>query len=211
MLLVLAGNGWMRGVQDTRTPVLIVLFANVLSAIASPVLVYPVGLGLEGSAIANVLAQWVGGSLCVVALRRQHVPSRPQWPVMRRQLVVSRDLVLRAAAFQASYMTAAGVAGRMGAPQLAAHQIGMQLWNFAALLLDSFAIAAQSLVGRLPGWRRRTNGQVHRLAGLPLRTGRRARLRPRHRGRLVADPADLQLRPGRGGAGPRAVAVAGRR
>ena len=147
ILLVLAGNGWMRGVQDTRTPVLIVVFANLLSAIASPLLVYPAGLGLEGSAIANVSAQWVGGSLCILALHRQRVPRRPQWPVMRRQLVVSRDLVLRAAAFQASYMTAAGVAGRMGAPQLAAHQIGMQLWNFAALLLDSFAIAAQSLVG----------------------------------------------------------------
>lgn len=147
VLLVLAGNGWLRGVQDTRTPVLIVVAANVLSAIASPVLVYPFGLGLQGSAIANVAAQWAGGTLCVIALRREKVVNRPQWRVMRTQLVVSRDLVLRASAFQASYMTAAGVAGRMGAAELAAHQIGMQLWNFAALLLDSFAIAAQSLVG----------------------------------------------------------------
>ncbi|QNK82176.1 MATE family efflux transporter [Nakamurella sp. PAMC28650] len=147
VLLVLAGNGWMRGVQDTRTPVRIVVLANMLSAIASPLLVYSVGLGLQGSAIANVGAQWVGGTLCVRALRREHVPVRPQWKVMGRQLVVSRDLVLRASAFQASYMTAAGVAGRMGAAQLAAHQIGMQLWNLTALLLDSFAIAAQSLVG----------------------------------------------------------------
>ena len=147
VLLVLAGNGWLRGVQDTRTPVLIVVAANALSAIASPVLVYPVGLGLAGSAVANVLAQWVGGLCCILALRREHVPSAPQWAVMRRQLVVSRDLVLRASAFQASYLTAAGVAGRMGAAQLAAHQIGMQLWNLTALLLDSFAIAAQSLVG----------------------------------------------------------------
>jgi putative MATE family efflux protein len=73
VLLVLAGNGWLRGVQDTRTPVLIVVAANLLSAIASPVLVYPVGLGLEGSAVANVLAQWVGGICCIVALRREHV------------------------------------------------------------------------------------------------------------------------------------------
>jgi len=147
VLLVLAGNGWLRGVQDTRTPVLIVVSANLISAVASPLLVYPAGLGLKGSAIANVAAQWLGGTLCVLALRREKVPSRPQWPVMRRQLVVSRDLVLRAAAFQVSYLTAAGVAGRMGTSQLAAHQIGMQLWEFVALLLDSFAIAAQSLVG----------------------------------------------------------------
>ncbi|UQX90046.1 MATE family efflux transporter [Jatrophihabitans telluris] len=153
VLLVLAGNGWLRGVQDTRTPVRIVVVANVLSAIASPLLVYPAGLGLAGSAVANVVAQWVGAALCVRALRREHAPLAAHWAVMRKQLVVSRDLVLRAAAFQAAYLTAAGVAGRMGAAQLAAHQIGLQLWEFVALLLDSFAIAAQSLVGAALGGR----------------------------------------------------------
>ncbi len=60
ILLVLAGNGWMRGVQDTRRPVRIVLIANALSAAASPILVYPLGLGLAGSAVANVGAQAIG-------------------------------------------------------------------------------------------------------------------------------------------------------
>ena len=48
VLLVLAGNGWMRGVQDTRRPVVIVLVANGVSAILSPVLVYAAGMGLPG-------------------------------------------------------------------------------------------------------------------------------------------------------------------
>ncbi|HEX8306683.1 MAG TPA: MATE family efflux transporter [Jatrophihabitans sp.] len=151
ILIVLAGNGWLRGVQDTRTPVRIVVVANVLSALASPLLVYPAGLGLTGSAIANVLAQWVGAALCLRAIRAEGVPLAPAWPVMRAQLVVSRDLVIRALAFQAAYLTAAGAAGRMGAAQLAAHQIGLQLWQFIALLLDSFAIAAQALVGAALG------------------------------------------------------------
>jgi putative MATE family efflux protein len=151
ILLVLAGNGWLRGVQDTRTPVKIVVIANVLSAIASPLLVYPAGFGLPGSAIANVLAQWIGAALCGWAIHRERVPAHPHWHVMRKQLMISRDLVLRALAFQAAYLTAAGVAGRMGAAQLAAHQVGLQLWTFIALLLDSFAIAAQSLVGAALG------------------------------------------------------------
>jgi len=151
ILLVLAGNGWLRGVQDTRTPVRIVVVANLLSAIASPLLVYPAGLGLSGSAIANVLAQWLGAALCLRAIRAEGVPLAPDWAVMRSQLVVSRDLVIRALAFQAAYLTAAGAAGRMGAAQLAAHQIGLQLWEFIALLLDSFAIAAQALVGAALG------------------------------------------------------------
>ncbi|MEO6700549.1 MAG: MATE family efflux transporter [Jatrophihabitantaceae bacterium] len=151
VLLVLAGNGWLRGVQETRTPVRIVLLANLLSAIASPLLVYPAGLGLAGSAVANVGAQWLAAALFVRAVRAEQVPSRPQWPVIRAQLVVSRDLVLRSVAFQAAFMVAAGVAGRMGSAELAAHQIGLQLWQFVALLLDSFAIAAQSLIGAALG------------------------------------------------------------
>jgi putative MATE family efflux protein len=152
VLLVLAGNGWMRGVQRTREPVWIVIAANALSAVASPLLVYPAGLGLEGSAIANVGAQVVGAGLFVRALHRAAAGKvRPDRAVMRAQVLVGRDLILRAAAFQVAFLTAAAAASRMGTAQIAAHQIGLQLWEFTALLLDSFAIAAQSLVGAALG------------------------------------------------------------
>ncbi|MCU1657548.1 MAG: family efflux transporter [Pseudonocardiales bacterium] len=151
VLLVLAGNGWMRGVQRTREPVRIVLIANVLSAVASPLLVYSAGLGLEGSAIANVAAQAVGGVLFLRSLRRAAGSLKPDPAIMRAQAVVGRDLIVRAAAFQVAFLSAAGVAARMGTAQIAAHQIGLQLWEFTALLLDSFAIAAQSLVGAALG------------------------------------------------------------
>ena len=151
VLLVLAGNGWMRGVQRTREPVWIVLAANAASALACPLLVYPAGLGLEGSAIANVVAQVVGAALFLRVLHRAAGGLRPDRTVMRAQLVVGRDLILRSAAFQVAFLTAAGVASRMGTAQVGAHQIGLQLWEFTALLLDSFAIAAQSLVGAALG------------------------------------------------------------
>lgn len=167
VLLVLAGNGWMRGVQRTGTPVRIVVVANAISVVLSPLLVYPLGLGLRGSAVANVAAQVVGGALFVGALRREDVSLRPQVRIMVRQLTVGRDLVLRSLGFQVAFLTAAGVAARMGAAQLAAHQVGLQLWEFVALLLDSLAIAAQSLVGAAlgaasPGAARRTAWQVAR-------------------------------------------------
>jgi putative MATE family efflux protein len=151
VLLVLAGNGWMRGVQRTREPVLIVLSANVVSAALSPVLVYPVGWGLEGSAVANVAAQVVGAGLFLRAVGRAAPSLRPNRTVMRAQVLVGRDLILRSAAFQVAFLSAAAVAARMGTAQIAAHQIGLQLWEFTALLLDSFAIAAQSLVGAALG------------------------------------------------------------
>jgi putative MATE family efflux protein len=151
VLLVLAGNGWMRGVQRTREPVVIVLAANVLSAALSPLLVYGADMGLAGSAVANLVAQAVGGALFLRALRRAGAPMRFEWATMRAQLVVGRDLILRSAAFQVAFLSAAAVAARMGTAQIAAHQIGLQLWEFTALLLDAFAIAAQSLVGAALG------------------------------------------------------------
>ncbi len=151
ILLVLAGNGWMRGVQDTRSPVRIVLAANALSAVASPVLVYPCHLGLTGSAIANVAAQAVGAALFVRTLGAESAHRRPEWTTMRAQLTVGRDLILRQVGFQVAFLSAAGVAARMGTAQVGAHQIALQLWEFTALLLDSFAIAAQSLVGAALG------------------------------------------------------------
>jgi putative MATE family efflux protein len=151
VLLVLAGNGWMRGVQRTREPIVIVLVANGISALASPLLVYPAGLGLRGSAVANVAAQVVGAVLFVRALRRAAGRLRPRPSTMRAQAVVGRDLILREVAFQVAFLSAAAVAARMGTAQIAAHQIGLQLWEFTALLLDAFAIAAQSLVGAALG------------------------------------------------------------
>ncbi|MDP9101595.1 MAG: MATE family efflux transporter [Actinomycetota bacterium] len=151
VLLVLAGNGWMRGVQETRSPVRIVLVANALSAAACPPLVYGLGLGLQGSAVANVAGQAVGGGLFLVALRARAKGFAPSWVVMRGQLRMGRDLLLRSLAFQVAFLAAAGVASRMGTAQIAAHQIGLQLWEFTALMLDSFAIAPQSLVGAALG------------------------------------------------------------
>ncbi|WP_033344707.1 MATE family efflux transporter [Catenuloplanes japonicus] len=151
LMLVAAGNGWMRGVQETRRPLAIVVAANVVSAVLCPLLVYPAGLGLHGSAIANVIAQLGSGLLFVAALLRERAPLRPHPSEILAQLVVGRDLLIRGAAFQACWLSATSVAARYGDAALAAHQIGIQLWFFAALVLDAVAIAAQSLVGAALG------------------------------------------------------------
>ena len=151
LLLATAGNGWLRGVQDTRRPLRYILGANLLSAGLAPLLVYGAGLGLAGSAIANAIAQTVSGALFVRALVAERVPLRPYLALIRAQVVVGRDLVLRGAAFQACFLSATAVAGRFGDVVLAAHQIALQLWMFCALALDAIAIAAQSLIGAALG------------------------------------------------------------
>jgi putative MATE family efflux protein len=149
VLVTLAGNGWMRGVQDTRRPLRYVLGANVVSAVGCLVLVP--AMGLVGSAVANVIGQAIGAALFLAALLREGVPLRPRPVVLRAQLALGRDLLARSLAFQACFLSAAAVATRFGAATAAAHQIVLQLWSFMALVLDAVAIAAQSLVGAALG------------------------------------------------------------
>lgn len=156
LMLATAGNGWLRGIQDTRRPLSYVVGAFALSAILCPILVYPMGFGLVGSAIANAVAQSIAGLMFVRALVAERVDLRPHLNLMGQQLVVARDLILRGLAFQACFLSATAVVARFGTTALAAHQIALQLWLFCALALDAVAIAAQSLIGAELGAGRET-------------------------------------------------------
>jgi putative MATE family efflux protein len=155
ILVSAAGNGWMRGVQDTARPLRYVVAGFAVSAVLCPLLVYGwLGMPrmeLAGSAVANLVGQWVAALLFLRALLIERVPLRVQPAVLRAQVVMGRDLLLRTLAFQACFVSAGAVAARFGAAAVAAHQVVLQLWNFLALVLDSLAIAAQSLVGAALG------------------------------------------------------------
>jgi putative MATE family efflux protein len=168
LMLAAAGNGWLRGVQDPRRPLYYVLGANLLSAVLCPVLVYPLGLGLPGSAVANVAAQTAGGVLFVTALVGERVPLAPRPALIRQQLVLGRDLLLRGVAFQASFLSATAVAARFGTAAVAAHQIAFQLWTFCALALDAVAIAGQALIGAALGGAQAATARAlaRRIAGI---------------------------------------------
>jgi putative MATE family efflux protein len=151
LLVSLAGNGWLRGVQELHKPVRYVLAGSLVSLVLCPLLVHAAGLGLTGSAIANVAGQTVSAVLFVGALARERSAWRPRIAALRAQLSIGRDLLLRAAVLQLSFLVAAGVAARLGTAALGAHQIALQLFFFLALVLDAYAIAAQTLVGHALG------------------------------------------------------------
>ncbi len=173
LLVALAGNGWLRGVAELRRPVRFVLAGSLVSVVLNPLLVYPAGLGLEGSAVANVAGQAVSAALFLRTLHGEGVPLRPRLPAVLAQLVIGRDLVLRAAVLQGAFAVAAAVVARSGTAQLGAHQIALQLWLFLALVLDAYAIAAQTLVGRALGAGRvaEARGAARQVARWGLGTG----------------------------------------
>ena len=110
ILLSLAGNGWLRGVQDTVRPLRYVVGGFGLSALLCPLLVYGwLGLprlGLAGSAVANLAGQWLAAVLFGRALLAERVPLRLDRSVLRAQIVLGRDLLVRTVAFQACFVSA---------------------------------------------------------------------------------------------------------
>ncbi|KXI19600.1 MATE efflux family protein [Corynebacterium sp. CMW7794] len=149
-LVEMAGNGWMRGVQDTRKPLLFTLAGLIPGAIAVPIFVH--FWGVLGSAAATVLGMGIIAACFLRELHREHEGDwRPDRGVIGKQLVLGRDLIVRSLAFQVAMLSATAVVGRFGTAPLAAHQIMTQLWNFLTLVLDSLAIAAQTLIGAALG------------------------------------------------------------
>jgi putative MATE family efflux protein len=151
--VTLAGQGWLRGLQDTMTPLVVVLAGNAVSAALSAGLVYGAHMGIRGSAVANALAQSGSAVVFLLALQRRGASWRPDWALLRAELVTARDLSLRTVSFLVSWSTATAVAARMGGAVVGGHQVAIQLWGFLALVLDSLAIAAQAMCGAALGAR----------------------------------------------------------
>ncbi len=151
-MLILAGQGFLRGVSDLRTPLVVLGLGNVANVVLNVVLVYGADLGLDGSAIGTAIAQVGMGLVFVVLLLRAPAATRrPRWSLMAPLVRMGGDLVVRTGALLGSFLVASAVLARIGEASLGAHQVAFQLFVFLALVLDAIAIAGQVLVGRALG------------------------------------------------------------
>mgnify|MGYP002335975381 CR=1 FL=1 len=155
VLLALTGVGYLRGLQDTKRTLAVAVGSNVLNLALELLLVYGLGMGIAASAAATVVAQYAAAVAYVAVLLRNvraaGVGLRPDRRRLRALVVVGRDLFVRTGSLLAALAVATGVASRLGAVDLGAHQIAFQLWSFLALVLDAIAIAGQAMIGRLLG------------------------------------------------------------
>jgi putative MATE family efflux protein len=151
-LVALAGQGYLRGIGDLRTPLLIVVAALAANAVLELWFVYGLGWGLDGSAAGTVVAQAaMGATFGWLLLRPPASSRRPRRALLAPLLRISGELFVRSAALLVAFATASAVIARIGETSLGAHQIAMGLFVFTALVLDAIAIAAQVLVGRALG------------------------------------------------------------
>ena len=155
MLVVLAATGVLRGLQDTRTPLVVAAAGAAGNAVLNVALVHGAGLGIAGSALGTVIAQLAMAAAFVVvvvrAARRTAAPLRPDARGIARVGRAGVPLLVRTLTLRAALLVTTYVAVAQGDAALAAHQVAIGVWTFLALALDAVAIAAQALTGRALG------------------------------------------------------------
>ncbi len=151
-LIALSGQGYLRGIGDLRSPLVILIVANLANVVLEIWFVYGLDLGLDGSAAGTVIAQTgMGIAFAWMLLRAPARSRRVNLAVLRPLMTTGGHLLVRTGALLACFTLATAVAARFGEISLAASQIAFQLFVFLALVLDAVAIAGQVLIGRLLG------------------------------------------------------------
>jgi putative MATE family efflux protein len=152
MLVVLAAAGVLRGLQDTRTPLLVAGAGFGVNIVLNYLLVYGAGMSVAGSALGTSLAQWGMAAVYLVMIarssRRERIPLRPSLHGIRSTATVGSWLMLRTLSLRVAILATVFVATAQGPLSLASHQLVMTVFTFLAFALDALAIAAQALIGK---------------------------------------------------------------
>ncbi|GAB3267513.1 MATE family efflux transporter [Sinomonas notoginsengisoli] len=152
MLLVFAGTGALRGLQDTRTPLVVASVGFTANILLNLLFVYGLDWGIAGSAIGTSVAQLGMAAVYLgIVLRRMRHEGVGIGPSRRGVLAaahVGSWLMLRTLTLRAAIFATVVIAAQQGATNLAAHQLAMTMFNVLAFALDALAIAAQALIGK---------------------------------------------------------------
>ncbi|GAA3402596.1 MULTISPECIES: MATE family efflux transporter [Pseudarthrobacter] len=173
MLLIFAGTGLLRGLQDTRTPLVVATAGFALNIVLNLWLVYGLGWSVAGSAVGTSVAQWAMAGVYLAIVRRNAVRNGvgllPSWRGIRSMARVGSWLMLRTLSLRIAILATVVVVTSQGAVNLAAHQLAMTIFSFLAFALDALAIAAQALIGKELG--ASNAGKARLLTGTMVRWG----------------------------------------
>ena len=155
--------GWFLGLQNARVPLLMFLTINLTNIVLDLIFVLQLGMKVDGVALASVIAEYAGVIVGLGFATRALRERSGHWPMARLFNVrayaaffaVNANLFVRTMAliFTFAFVTAQGA--RLGGLVLAANAVLMNLQNLTAFALDGFAHAAEALVGKAVGQKRR--------------------------------------------------------
>jgi len=168
-----AVKGWFIGMQNSKLPMWIAIFLNLVNIGCSLLFVLVLHWDIRGVALGTVIAQYSGlavglfflikkyGHLFSHYIQEQGFSFREKvlqifrdalhWNEMRRFFKVNGDIFLRTVCLAAVFTFITAASGRISPQVLAIDAVLMQFFTLFSYMMDGFAYAGESLVGRYIG------------------------------------------------------------
>ncbi|CAN6380322.1 unnamed protein product [Urochloa humidicola] len=148
IIVALAAQGAFRGFLDTKTPLYAVGAGNLLNAILDAVLIFPLGLGVSGAALATVSSEYLTAFILLWKLNNE--VDLFSWNIIGdgviRYLKSGGLLIGRTIAVLLTLTLSTSLAAREGPVPMAGYEICLQIWLTISLLNDALALAGQALL-----------------------------------------------------------------
>ncbi len=169
MLGMYAYNGWLTGMQNARTPMIIAILNNVLNIILSFAFVFGFNMQIEGIALGTMLSQWISFITMTILVKRfygkqfRHINLSTTFTKdkIRAFFNVNRDIFIRTLLLVAVTTFFTFASSKMGNTLLAVNSLLMQFFLLFSYFMDGFAYAGEALTGRFIG--ARNNIQLKKL------------------------------------------------
>jgi len=162
-------TGWLIAQERTRAVLVLQVWMNGLNVALDLWFVLGLGWGVQGVALATILAEWSGFALGLWFCRA--VFAQTAWRAWgavfdaarwRRMMGVNNDILVRSLLLEAIFVSFMFMGAGQGDVTLAANQVLLQFLMIASYALDGFAFSAEALVGKAFG--RRNPAQLRRAA-----------------------------------------------
>jgi len=153
-----AVTGWLIALERTRSVLVLQVWMNGLNIGLDFWFVLGLGWGVEGVAIASLIAEWGGLALGLWLCRAGLVATGARVfdaVRLRRMATVNGHIMLRSILLQGCFTAFLFLSSGRGDLTIASNQILLQFLEITAYLLDGFAFAAETLVGQAVGRRLR--------------------------------------------------------
>lgn len=157
-----AVKGWFIGMQNSKAPMWIAIFINVVNIVCSLVFVLVLHWDIKGVALGTVLAQYSGLLLGFAVgikkygnLFREHLDIRNSLKIrqMMRFFKVNGDIFLRTICLCAVFTFITSASAKIGDDILKIDALLLQFFTLFSYIMDGFAYAGEALVGRYIGER----------------------------------------------------------
>lgn len=158
---VYAFTGWLIALERARSVLVLQVAMNGVNILLDLWFVLGLGWGVEGVAIATLIAEFTGGALGLWLCR--DVFRNPAWrdrkrvldgPTLRNMAVVNTDILIRSLLLMAIFTSFMFYGAGLSDTDLAANQVLLQFLHVTAYAMDGFAFGAETFVGQALGARK---------------------------------------------------------